>query len=220
MRRAFALLAFVVQICAVGTWSDANAQAAMSVDAAARARSEGAPPLFLDASRLPPAWEKRSTDGAGIVLFDPTLRNRQARALAERERGAGRVSVHWLTGSAPQWRQAQLPLPAELVPVGPVPISPADLAGVLRDQIPVALIDVRSKQQFDRGHVQGSTSLLPHELLGATANLPRDRWLVFIDHNGAAVPHLAGQLRAGGFFWVAYLEGGYAAWSDLAASGQ
>ncbi len=95
----------------------------------------------------------------------------------------------------------------------PVALSAVDLERLLRDRVPLQFIDVRPPELFGQGHIEGSISRLLHELAENPQATVADRWVVLIDRNGAIALQLAEHLKSNGRPWVAYLQGGYDAWS-------
>ena len=175
--------------------------------------------VVLDASRLPDRWSAPRGANTKIILIDSSLGQRAARPIAEREHKAGQFDVLWLTGSAPQWIDQRLPLMGLVrPPEGPLAIAASDLEAILRDELVVALLDIRSPERFKHSQVPGSKWSMPHEVEAIETSLGRDRWLILIDSGEGTSRLVAEQLHRSGRTWVAYVEGGFPAWATRKAS--
>lgn len=76
------------------------------------------------------------------------------------------------------------------------------------------VVDVRTKNEYDAGHVAGAISI-PAETLAARAKrLPKNKQIVFYDSEAGLAERAARELETLGFTDVAVLEGGYQAWLD------
>ncbi len=90
----------------------------------------------------------------------------------------------------------------------PVPtIAPEDLGTVANPY----LLDVRSKGEYDAGHLPGAVQRHAGQLLRRLETLPRDRTIVSYCQSGARNTVIASALRLAGFE-VVELEGSFGAW--------
>lgn len=92
-------------------------------------------------------------------------------------------------------------------------ISPAELAGWLSTDPDVRLVDVRSREEFEAVHIQGSILLsqpVMREILSEGTNT---RPLVIIDHQGAQGLDAAAYFLGHGLQNVRCLRGGIDAWA-------
>jgi rhodanese-related sulfurtransferase len=122
--------------------------------------------------------------------------------------------VLWLTGSAPQWIDQRIPLMGLVrAPEMPLAIGASDLDAIMRDELVVALLDIRSPERFKQSQVPGSKWVMPHEVETIETSLGRDRWLILIDSGEGTSRLIAEQLHRSGRTWVAYVEGGFPAWA-------
>lgn len=101
------------------------------------------------------------------------------------------------------------------LPLEPVPVvSPARLG-----EVPDALIlDVRTRTEYEAGHIPGARQLYGGRVLWSLDTLPKDRPIVTHCQGGARNAVVASALRALGYTQVLELEGSYEGW--LAHRGQ
>lgn len=93
-------------------------------------------------------------------------------------------------------------------------ISPKDLAGFRAHNKSVKLVDVRSREEFEAVHIEGSVLLsqsLMQEIMGGW---PRDQILVIVDHQGKHGLDAAAYFLGHGFANVRCLRGGVDAWAQ------
>ena len=76
------------------------------------------------------------------------------------------------------------------------------------------VIDVRAKDQYDAGHIEGSISVPLGEIDAHLAQLPKDKMIVAYCTCGAEASSMGAvnKLKAAGYTKVAALKGGLAAW--------
>jgi hydroxyacylglutathione hydrolase len=74
------------------------------------------------------------------------------------------------------------------------------------------LLDVRQRDEFERGHLPGALHLMAGELPDRLAELPRDRPIYTICATGYRSSVAAGLLRQAGFRDVTWVGGGVPAW--------
>ncbi len=79
------------------------------------------------------------------------------------------------------------------------------------------VLDVRTKQEFDAGHLPSATQLHGGRVMWQLAKLPKGRPLVVYCQSGARSAAVASALRAEGLADVRELEGGYEAWQRAQA---
>ena len=92
-------------------------------------------------------------------------------------------------------------------------ISPRELAGWLDQDKSVRVVDVRSREEFEAVHLEGSTLLsqpVMREILGEGTNT---RALVIVDHQGAQALDAAAYFLGHGLQNVRCLRGGIDAWA-------
>jgi phage shock protein E len=100
---------------------------------------------------------------------------------------------------------------------GGTALSPAQTYAKI--QAGAFLLDVRTQEEYDQYHLQGST-LIPLDQLASQINkLPRDKDIVVICHSGARSLSGAVLLQQHGFKHVFYLEGGLNAWQAAGYAG-
>jgi rhodanese-related sulfurtransferase len=92
-------------------------------------------------------------------------------------------------------------------------ISPKELAP-LREQNSVKLVDVRSREEYDAVHIDGSLLLSQPVMQEIMSKWPRNEALVIIDHQGKTALDAAAYFLGHGFENVRCLRGGIDAWSQ------
>jgi rhodanese-related sulfurtransferase len=98
-------------------------------------------------------------------------------------------------------------------------IEPKELAQWVRQDKTVRLVDVRSREEFDAVHIEGSILLsqpVMREILSEGSN---DRPLVIIDHEGKKALDAAAYFTGHGLRNVRCLRGGIDAWAVQVDSG-
>ena len=81
-----------------------------------------------------------------------------------------------------------------------------------RDGVAPLVLDVRQRDEYERGHVPGAVHLMAGELPDRLSELPRDRPLVTICSVGYRSSVAAGLLRRAGFSDVTWISGGVPSW--------
>jgi rhodanese-related sulfurtransferase len=90
----------------------------------------------------------------------------------------------------------------------------------LEDASAGVILDVRSREEFALGHVEGAINVPIETLAGEATSLPRDSLIVTVcGKGGGRSERAAAQLRALGFDSVRSLCGGTQAWMQLTAQG-
>jgi rhodanese-related sulfurtransferase len=93
-------------------------------------------------------------------------------------------------------------------------IEPAELAQWRRDNPSLPLLDVRSRQEFDAVHIEGSTLLSQPAMQEIMSRWPRTAPFVIVDHRGRSGLDAAAYFTGHGFEKVRCLRGGIDAWSQ------
>ena len=93
---------------------------------------------------------------------------------------------------------------------GVTSLSPAQTQA--RIQQGAFLLDVRTQEEYDQYHLQGSTLIPLDKLSGQLNQLPKDKDILVICHSGARSLSASILLQQHGFKRVFYLEGGLNAW--------
>lgn len=142
----------------------------------------------------------------GAWALDPDRETRPLVVLAETAEQAGEIRDHLIRVGIDTVR-GYLPslegLPRQAVPT----VAPEDL-----DQIEGAVVlDVRSRTEFDGGHVPGARNVSAGRVLWHLEELPADRPVVSYCQSGARNTVAAAALRREGYE-VIELEGSYAGW--------
>jgi rhodanese-related sulfurtransferase len=74
------------------------------------------------------------------------------------------------------------------------------------------IIDVRSRQEYERGHAKGSSHVPPSRIRTDDTRLSRDDQVIVICSSGNRSEHQAHKLTRLGFMHVATVDGGLKAW--------
>jgi len=94
-------------------------------------------------------------------------------------------------------------------------ISPAQLAA-LRQERPVKLVDVRSREEFEATRIEGAVLLSQPVMQEILAHWPREELFVIYDHRGQHSLDAAAYFIGQGFSQVRCLRGGIDAWAKEA----
>jgi rhodanese-related sulfurtransferase len=90
-------------------------------------------------------------------------------------------------------------------------VAPAEAAELLKAG-KARLIDVRSREEWDAVHIEGST-FFTQELMQELGGLPREQLLIFVCHQGTRSLDAAAYFAGHGLENVRTLRGGIDAWS-------
>jgi rhodanese-related sulfurtransferase len=92
-------------------------------------------------------------------------------------------------------------------------ISPKELEQLRRENPAVKLLDIRSRQEFEAVHIEGSVVMSQSTVREIMGHWPRQQALVIIDHHGRSGLDAAAYFAGHGFEQVRCLRGGIDAWS-------
>jgi rhodanese-related sulfurtransferase len=92
-------------------------------------------------------------------------------------------------------------------------ISPAEVAERLKSGDQVPLIDVRSREEWDTVHLEGSTFFTQELMQEIMSGWPKDREIIFVCHHGVRSLDAASYFEGHGFKHVRSMTGGIDAWS-------
>jgi rhodanese-related sulfurtransferase len=93
-------------------------------------------------------------------------------------------------------------------------ISPKDLAALLEEDKTVRLLDVRSREEFEAVHIEGSALMSQPVMREILAEGTNSRPLVIIDHQGKQALDAAAYFMGHGLQNVRCLRGGLDAWAQ------
>jgi rhodanese-related sulfurtransferase len=93
-------------------------------------------------------------------------------------------------------------------------ISPKELAELLKTNQAVKLLDVRSREEFEATHIDGSLLMSQPVVQEIMAKWPRTEAFVIVDHEGKLALDAAAYFMGHGFENVRCLRGGIDAWSQ------
>jgi rhodanese-related sulfurtransferase len=92
-------------------------------------------------------------------------------------------------------------------------ISPKELAARLAENKSLKLLDVRSREEFEATHIQGSVLMSQPTVQEIMAHWPRTETFVIIDHQGKQALDAVAYFSGHGFDHVRCLRGGIDAWA-------
>src|SRR5439155_7542015 len=92
-------------------------------------------------------------------------------------------------------------------------MSPTELAELLKNDKSVRLVDVRSREEFEAVHIEGSTLLAQPTMQEILAEGTNTRPIVIIDHQGKQALDAAAYFVGHGLQNVRCLRGGIDAWA-------
>ena len=93
-------------------------------------------------------------------------------------------------------------------------ISPVELAQRLRQESSIRLVDVRSREEFEAVHLEGSVLLSQPVMQEIMAEGTNSRPLVLVDHKGKQALDAAAYFMGHGLQNVRCLRGGIDAWAQ------
>ena len=93
-------------------------------------------------------------------------------------------------------------------------ISPKELAELLKQDKSVRLVDVRSREEFEAVHIEGSVLLSQDVMRQVTGDGSNTRPLVIVDHQGKTALDAAAYFMGHGLENVRCLRGGIDAWAQ------
>jgi rhodanese-related sulfurtransferase len=92
-------------------------------------------------------------------------------------------------------------------------IGPRELASLRERDPAVALLDVRSREEFNAAHIEGSVLLSQPVMQEILARWDRGQMFVIVDHQGKQALDAAAYFTGHGFENVRCLRGGIDAWA-------
>ena len=92
-------------------------------------------------------------------------------------------------------------------------ISPVQVAERLNAGEPVRVIDVRSREEWDSVHIEGSTFFTEELMRAMMSDWPKETEIVFVCHHGVRSLDAAAFFAGHGFQNVRSMTGGIDAWS-------
>ena len=93
-------------------------------------------------------------------------------------------------------------------------ISPKELAAMRGKDRAVKLLDVRSREEFEATHIEGSVLMSQPVVQEIMAHWPRTETFVIVDHEGKLALDAAAYFMGQGFENVHCLRGGIDAWAQ------
>jgi rhodanese-related sulfurtransferase len=93
-------------------------------------------------------------------------------------------------------------------------ISPQELAELIQKDKSIRLLDVRSREEYEATHIEGSVLMSQPTVQEIMGHWPRDDAFVIIDHEGRQALDAAAYFMGHGFDRVRCLRGGIDAWSQ------
>lgn len=93
-------------------------------------------------------------------------------------------------------------------------ISPRELAEALKQDKSLRIVDVRSREEFEAVHIEGSTLLSQDAMRQIMGNGSNTKPLVVVDHQGKTALDAAAYFMGHGLQNVRCLRGGIDAWAQ------
>lgn len=175
-----------------------------------RRRIEGATQQSLAA-----LTERAPSGAASLVLYDSGFGGVYGDAAqAPLRQLADRAVV--IRGGLAAWERSGLPVAGSAGKgegAACSPVTAAELRRALDQLDDFTIIDLRSKQDYEAGHIQRAVSAMPHELDQLYKRLSKDKWAVFYDQGGRGVESMVTEAVKKGVRHCGYLVGGYDAWA-------
>ena len=92
-------------------------------------------------------------------------------------------------------------------------IEPEELAQRLKEKPPIAVVDVRSREEWDAVHLEESQFLTQELMQEMLTSWPKEREIVFVCHHGVRSLDAAAFFAGHGFTDAKSLAGGIDVWS-------
>ncbi len=124
----------------------------------------------------------------------------------------GYSNVYVYREGIPGWIKAGYPVEKKVTyPKVNIPlVSPDELAQM--DPSSVFILDVRSENDFAKGHIKGAHNIYVEKLPEMLDQIPKDKKIILVDTKGKLTRTVGRYLISKGFKDVARLDGGYNAW--------
>ena len=94
-----------------------------------------------------------------------------------------------------------------------IQVTPEELAQRLQEPNPPVIIDVRSREEWDAVHIEGSEFLTQELMQQIMGEWPKDREIIFLCHHGVRSLDATAFFAGHGFAKAKSLSGGIDAWS-------
>jgi rhodanese-related sulfurtransferase len=119
----------------------------------------------------------------------------------------GYTNVMVFKDGIPAWVEAGYPINS------PEPLKDAKVTTIEAEQLNASLddfiiVDIRPQSTYELGYLPGSRAMPLAYLSMLSAELPKDRWIVVVDHKGKQCKTAAQWLNNNGFKTVSWLKGG------------
>ncbi len=129
---------------------------------------------------------------------------------------AGLKDVYVLEGGMPAWKAAGFTLESvQRIPRMPVSsVKATEIKTWMNRHPEFMVLDIRSREKYEKGHLDGAMSIPLHQLHERYQEIPHDRALMLVDDQGFR-SFLAASYLARKGFKVMRLFGGMAAWKTF-----
>jgi rhodanese-related sulfurtransferase len=94
-------------------------------------------------------------------------------------------------------------------------VSAQELARWREENVPLRLVDIRTREEFDATRIEGATLFTQEIMTEMLGRWPRNELLVIYDHLGTKNMDAAAYFLGHGFTNVRALQGGIDAWSEV-----
>ena len=154
-----------------------------------------------------------------LVFYCQSPRCARSCLAVEEAKKLGYRKAYLMQGGLPAWKAAGYRTESpERIPRQPVhSLKPAQVKQWLDEGQKMVILDIRTRERFDQGHIPGAVSVPLQELHRRYAEIPQDSLIVVVDSSGDQSFLAASYLARKGFGDVVRLFGGMDRWSALTA---
>jgi len=154
--------------------------------------------------------------GAPVVFYCESERCYRSCLAATEARKLGYQRVYTLKGGLSAWKEAGYGTesPDRIPRQAVFSIRPSQAASLLAERQDILILDIRSRDSFNQGHIQGAVNFPMNELHRSYGDIPHDRRIVVVDQNGYRSFLAASYLVRKGFGDVVRLLGGMDRWNQ------
>lgn len=153
---------------------------------------------------------------APVIFYCESERCIRSCLAAAEARKLGYQRVYTLKGGLSAWREAGYGTESpDRIPRQTVfSVRPSQAASWLAERQHILILDIRSRDVFKEGHIEGAVNIPMHELHRSYGDIPHDRRIVVVDQNGYRSFLAASYLVRKGFGDVVRLLGGMDRWNQ------
>jgi rhodanese-related sulfurtransferase len=156
---------------------------------------------------------------APVVFYCESERCYRSCLAAADARKLGYQKVYTLKGGLVGWKEAGYGTesPDRIPRQAVFSVRPSEAVSWIAKKKDVLILDIRSRDIFNQGHIQGAVNIPMHELHKRYGDIPQNRRIVVVDQNGYRSFLAASYLSRKGFGDVVRLLGGMDRWNQYQA---